>query len=61
MIGGVKLWYRAVFRDPTVTHPDVIRAKFRSLSQVHHPDKGGSQEMMSKLTQAYHAALGGAA
>lgn len=25
MIGGVKLWYRANYRDPSVTHPEVIR------------------------------------
>ncbi len=58
--GGGEPWWE-VLGVPQQAHPDVIRAKFRSLSQVHHPDKGGSQEMMSKLTQAYHAALGGAA
>lgn len=25
MVGGVKIWYRAVLRDPNVTHPDVVR------------------------------------
>jgi hypothetical protein len=25
MIGGVKIWYRANYRDPNVTHPEVIR------------------------------------
>ena len=25
MVSGVKLWYRAAFRDPEVTHPEIIR------------------------------------
>ncbi len=58
--GSGEAWWE-VLGVQREAHPDVIRARFRSLSQVHHPDKGGSQEAMSKLTQAYHAALGGGA
>ena len=32
---------------------DVIRAAFKKLIQVHHPDKGGTKEMAQKILAAY--------
>ena len=36
---------------------DLIRARFRELALVHHPDRGGDARVMSELLAAYRAAL----
>ena len=33
--------------------PDEIKKAYRSLSKVHHPDKGGDEEMFKKISHAY--------
>ena len=30
-----------------------IKLKFRSLAQIHHPDKGGDEEMFKRIKEAY--------
>lgn len=38
--------------------PEVVKAAYRALSTLHHPDHGGSTEMMQKINAAYSALLG---
>jgi len=38
---------------------DEIRARFRELALVHHPDRGGDAKVMADLLAAYRAALDG--
>lgn len=33
--------------------PEVIKAAYRALAMKHHPDRGGSVEMMKRLNDAY--------
>ena len=46
--------------DPYVTlhllpsaPPELIRAAFKCLAQIHHPDKGGETEVMQRINDAY--------
>jgi len=31
----------------------LIRAAFKCLAQIHHPDKGGETEVMQRINDAY--------
>lgn len=42
--------------DETAT-PDEVRAAFRELAQVHHPDKGGDAAKFDAIRKAYAIAL----
>lgn len=42
--------------DPEVG-PAAVRAKWRELASMHHPDKGGDPERFDKCNKAFHAAL----
>jgi hypothetical protein len=33
--------------------PELVRAAFKCLAQIHHPDKGGDEEVMKRLNEAY--------
>ncbi len=33
--------------------PEVIKAAYRALAQLHHPDHGGSNQAMQKINEAY--------
>jgi hypothetical protein len=33
--------------------PALVKAAYRCLAQIHHPDKGGSSEAMQKINEAY--------
>jgi hypothetical protein len=33
--------------------PELIRAAFKCLAQIHHPDKGGETEVMQRINAAY--------
>ncbi len=33
--------------------PEVVRAAYKALAMKHHPDKGGSTELMQAINQAY--------
>ncbi len=33
--------------------PEVVKAAYRTLAQIHHPDHGGSDETMKRLNEAY--------
>ncbi len=33
--------------------PELIRAAFKCLAQIHHPDKGGETEVMQQINDAY--------
>jgi hypothetical protein len=46
--------------DPYVTlhllpsaPPEVVKAAYRALATLHHPDKGGDEEKMKRLNEAY--------
>lgn len=36
---------------------EVVRAAYRALAQVYHPDHGGSEEAIRELNEAYEALL----
>jgi hypothetical protein len=36
-------------------HPDVVRAAYRALVKIHHPDHGGSDEQLRHVIRAYEA------
>jgi hypothetical protein len=54
--GEVRPWYEVlgVSSDATV---DAVKAKFRELSKIHHPDLGGDEVTMSRFTDAYRQAM----
>jgi len=33
--------------------PELVKAAYRTLAQLHHPDKGGDTEAMQKINEAY--------
>lgn len=33
--------------------PEVVRASYKALAQIHHPDAGGTHEAMLKINEAY--------
>lgn len=40
-------------------HKDDIKAAFRRLSKIHHPDCGGTHEEFTKISKAYNEAMKG--
>ena len=36
---------------------DEVKAQYRELAMAHHPDRGGSTEVMAEINEAYHAEL----
>jgi hypothetical protein len=44
--------YRALYLVPGCP-PELVKAAYRCLAQIHHPDKGGSSEAMQKINEAY--------
>ena len=44
--------YEELELSPTCT-PDEIKQKYRTLAQMHHPDKGGSEEKFKRIKLAY--------
>lgn len=50
------LWWD-VLGIPRNAGPDAVREAFRRLASAHHPDRGGSPEMMSRLNLARDQAL----
>lgn len=45
-------FYATLHLQPTAP-PELIRAAYKCLAMKHHPDHGGSTEVMQKLNQAY--------
>lgn len=45
-------WWVVLGTHPNATK-DEIREAWRSMAKKHHPDHGGSEEMMSKVNKAY--------
>lgn len=41
----------------TCRTPEAIKARFRELVMIHHPDKGGDTRTMQDIIDLYHAAL----
>jgi DnaJ-class molecular chaperone len=41
----------------TSATPDEIRAAFRKLAKIHHPDAGGTEDEFRRIETAYRAAL----
>jgi hypothetical protein len=33
--------------------PELVKVAYRCLAQIHHPDRGGSEETMKRLNEAY--------
>lgn len=46
-------WREILRVDPDVNDLDAVKAQYRRLSSVHHPDKGGTEEAMSELNWAW--------
>ena len=44
--------YNELELDPTATAEE-IKQKFRTLAQIHHPDKGGDEEKFKRIKLAY--------
>lgn len=42
---------------PETATPDEVKAKWRRLAAIHHPDKGGDAAEFSRLRALYSAAL----
>lgn len=38
---------------PVDASPEVIKQRYRTLAQMHHPDKGGDEEMFKRIKEAY--------
>jgi len=38
---------------PVDASPEVIKQRYRTLAQMHHPDKGGDEEMFKLIKEAY--------
>lgn len=52
--------YRELFLHKQA--PDeVVRAAYRALAQLNHPDRGGSNERMKAINAAYESIMGGKA
>ena len=43
----------SVLKLPYGTPIEFVKKQFRNLSKTHHPDKGGEQDIYSKITEAY--------
>lgn len=46
-------WREVLHVDPDVNDLDAVKAQYRRLSSVHHPDKGGTEAEMSELNWAW--------
>src|SRR5690606_4113698 len=44
--------YRTLHLLPTAP-PEVAKAAYRALAQIHHPDRGGSHEAMQRVNTAW--------
>jgi len=44
--------YRALHLLPSAP-PEVAKAAYRALAQIHHPDRGGSHEAMQRVNTAW--------
>lgn len=52
-----KLWWNILGVEEHAG-PERIRAAYRELAVIHHPDKGGSAERMAEINVAYQEATG---
>jgi hypothetical protein len=44
--------YRALYLVPGCP-PELVKAAYRCLAQIHHPDKGGDTTQMQRINEAY--------
>lgn len=53
---GIRNWWEVlgVNRDAM---PEEIKARFRELAKRHHPDNGGSADMMAEINNAYQEGI----
>ncbi len=51
------LSHYAILQVSENASPEVVRAAYRALSVIHHPDKGGNVEMYKKIQHAYDALM----
>jgi hypothetical protein len=58
--GAAQEWWQTLGVNQHSTL-DEIKAAYRRLASIHHPDRGGSAERMAVINQAYAKATGGAA
>lgn len=40
-----------------MSSPEEIKKRYRGLAMLHHPDRGGSNDIMAEINQQYHGAL----
>ena len=51
VMGAKRPWWE-VLGLPSGAHPDQVRAAYRELAAVHHPDRGGSAGRMAEINAA---------
>jgi DnaJ-domain-containing protein 1 len=51
---GLKDAYTTLHLLPSAP-PEVVKAAYRALAQLHHPDRGGDEEKMKRVNLAYEA------
>lgn len=56
--GAAQEWWEVLGVSRT-SSADEIKAAYRRLASIHHPDRGGSAERMAAINQAYAKATGG--
>lgn len=50
--------YAALYLLPSAPH-EIVRAAYRALAHVHHPDSGGDHSRMVEINRAYETIKGG--
>jgi DnaJ domain len=53
---GVRNWWEVLGIDRSAS-PDEIKARYRTLAKLQHPDAGGSSTLMAEINFAYQDAL----
>lgn len=53
---GGRQWWEILGVERTADHA-TIKARYRELARIQHPDNGGSGEMMSQINAAYQSAM----
>lgn len=54
---AIKPWWQVLGFREAPTSADVLKAKFRELATLHHPDRGGNGNQMAEINAAYEAGL----
>ena len=55
-VGAVRPWWELLGISPQAT-AEQIKARFRNLATLHHPDRGGNTNQMAEISAAYQEAM----